>query len=32
VVLLRDGREINDDVYRRVLHQLDLEEAFLDRS
>jgi CPA1 family monovalent cation:H+ antiporter len=24
---LRDSREINDEVYRRVLHQLDLEEA-----
>jgi len=28
---LRDMREINDDVYRRVLHQLDLEEAFMER-
>ncbi|MFD0637574.1 hypothetical protein ACFQ9X_44440 [Catenulispora yoronensis] len=28
---LRDSREINDDVYRRVLNQLDLEEAFLER-
>jgi hypothetical protein len=24
---LRDSGQINDDVYRRVLHQLDLEEA-----
>ncbi|NUP50045.1 MAG: Na+/H+ antiporter [Catenulispora sp.] len=28
---LRDSREINDDVYRRVLNQLDLEEAFMER-
>ncbi|MEZ0108163.1 Na+/H+ antiporter [Catenulispora sp. EB89] len=28
---LRDLREINDDVYRRVLHQLDLEEAYMER-
>lgn len=28
---LRDSREINDEVYRRVLHQLDLEEAYLER-
>jgi CPA1 family monovalent cation:H+ antiporter len=24
---MRDSREINDEVYRRVLHELDLEEA-----
>lgn len=28
---LRDVREINDEVYRRVLHQLDLEEAYMER-
>ena len=28
---LRDLREINDDVYRRVLHELDLEEAYIKR-
>ncbi|NUR30599.1 MAG: Na+/H+ antiporter [Catenulispora sp.] len=28
---LRDTRQINDDVYRRVLGQLDLEEAFIER-
>jgi CPA1 family monovalent cation:H+ antiporter len=28
---LRDMREINDDVYRRVLHELDLEEAYMER-
>ena len=28
---LRDLREINDDVYRRVLHELDLEEAYMER-
>ena len=28
---LRDTREINDEVYRRVLHELDLEEAYMER-
>jgi CPA1 family monovalent cation:H+ antiporter len=28
---LRAARMINDEVYRRVLHQLDLEEAYMER-